>query len=80
MNNDRAALVPSPETETSAQWLPVFAQSLDYAPLVARFERRDGFITHPVETAMLYALIQRLCKPLTLEIGTFFVNTTRIMA
>lgn len=57
-----------------------FAQSEEYASLVARFTSRGGYITPPEETALLYGIIQRVRPQLSLEIGTFFASTTRIMA
>src|SRR5687767_13701025 len=70
-----------PEDSASlSDWLLSFGKSPRYASLVARFRQREGYITPPEETAMLYAIVQRLRPQWSLEIGTFFAHTTRIMA
>ena len=73
--------VDGPEDSASlSDWLLSFGKSQGYAYLVSRFQQREGYITPPEETAMLYAIVQRLRPQWSLEIGTFFAHTTRIMA
>ena len=72
---------PVPEGTTPLpDWLLSFSRSPAHASLVARFKKREGRMTPVEETALLFAVIQRLRPRWSLEIGTFFANTTRIMA
>jgi predicted O-methyltransferase YrrM len=68
------------DSASLSDWLLSFGKTQAYASLVSRFEQRAGYITPPEETAVLYAIVQRLRPQWSLEIGTFFANTTRIMA
>lgn len=61
-------------------WLPRFATSSDYDRLIRRFRGVEGRITAASETALLYAVIHRSRPALSLEIGTLFGLSTRIMA
>jgi predicted O-methyltransferase YrrM len=57
-----------------------FVREPAYADLMRRFDAQDGAITGTRQTALLYATIQHLRSPCSLEIGTFFAHSTRIMA
>lgn len=66
-------------TEALSVWLVSYSRSDEYLALVERFIALDH-ITPAFETALIYAIIQRLQPQVTVEIGTFFAATTRIMA
>lgn len=66
--------------ESIAEWLVRFGQSHEYVTLVRRLKERHRALTPAEETAVIYALIQRLRPEWCLEIGSFFGETTRIMA
>ena len=70
---------PSPRKPIS-EWILEYSESEDYRRLVTKLSTREGAMTSPDETAMIYALIQYLRPELCLEIGTFFAHTTKIMA
>lgn len=69
-----------PPREALPDWLVSFSQSDEYRSLIEQFKAREGAITNTEETAMLYAAIQYLRPACSLEIGTFFAHTARIMA
>jgi predicted O-methyltransferase YrrM len=62
-----------------SDWIEIFAQGPGYKNLVKRFRRRANSDTPPEETAMMYAIIQRLRPEWCLEIGTLFAHTTRLI-
>ncbi|MEJ0016634.1 MAG: class I SAM-dependent methyltransferase [Acetobacteraceae bacterium] len=71
---------PAPPATALTEWMPEFAASAEYQALVERFASREGYMTSAKETSMLYATIRHLRPQWSLEIGTFFAQSTRIMA
>ena len=68
-------------TSLLAEWIVSFFLDSPFRQLVDRFTGYpQGAGTPPHESAMLYALLEQLRPPWSLEIGSFFCHTTRIMA
>jgi predicted O-methyltransferase YrrM len=62
-----------------ADWIRSYSRSPSFGALQERISARQG-ITPAPEAAMLYGLIQQIRPQWAVEIGTFFADTTRVMA